>query len=245
MLAHSWEGTAARPRAPAIDAYPFDELQTAIARALSPSAWERAALTAAERLRASARYRWRRLASESETGRAVARRCRRAAPPAPTRSASTSAAATRRRPAARRDGVRVGRARAPAPARRCGAASAAADRRPREVEARGAPVQEQPAVEEGRAQLGHLPGHRREVAQPRPLGHVGRPRPREDGVVGERLGAERRPGAGPQRPVAEPHVLGQRLAAPRRDPLLKAADGVERLAGRRTGWPSPTARPAR
>jgi SAM-dependent methyltransferase len=63
VLAHSWEGRLPARERPAIDAYPVDELQRAIRERFSPSVWERAALTAAERLRESAGYRWRRLVS--------------------------------------------------------------------------------------------------------------------------------------------------------------------------------------
>ncbi len=61
VLAHFWEGRLLARELPAIDDYPSDELERAIRERFAPSIWERAALAAAERARASARYRLRRL----------------------------------------------------------------------------------------------------------------------------------------------------------------------------------------
>ncbi len=65
VLAHFWEGRLPARERPAIDSYPVQELVRAVEERFAPPRWERAARTAGERARASARYRWQRLAQRT------------------------------------------------------------------------------------------------------------------------------------------------------------------------------------
>jgi SAM-dependent methyltransferase len=61
VLAYFWEDTLAAHERPAIDDYPFDELERAIRERFTPSIWERGALALAEQASASARHWLRRV----------------------------------------------------------------------------------------------------------------------------------------------------------------------------------------
>ena len=138
-------------------------------------------------------------------------------------------------PAVRRAGdQREGRAqRAARPAAPASPRSRAALRR----------VEEHAAEEEMLAQLGHLGRHGREVAQAPALRHVLPPAAAEHGVVGQRVGAERRCGRRPGAPSS-------RTRRPRPSPSRSRARATPRSRRRdrrsrasRTGWRSRRARP--
>ena len=77
VLALFWEGELAARERPAIDSYPFDELERAVRERFMPSRLELAALAAAQRAADAARYRAGQLSAVTARGRRELRAGRR------------------------------------------------------------------------------------------------------------------------------------------------------------------------